>query len=594
MKTFKIFAIIAIASAVFVSCSKDGYWEEGNPSADGIKYTFDKKTLDFTFTPYDSVSQVLVNVARNSAEGAFELPIVTTTNDANISFPDTVVRFADGQLISTFAVNLKEDIAIGESTSLTLEFDSTAYANSSSVFQTSVKIGKEYTYTTLGTAQFTDFFMFSDIYEAELQQSDQNPNVYRLVDPYSAPLKAEEYDTQNGPDPYLKFQILHPGDVIRGTEVTQEGLVYFPDFATGDFEKSYNDEVIMLHPSRFTSMSDESYWLCNRVMQSNEDGTPEIVQLAPYYYMFSVGGWNYTQYDGVVTIYFPNVPIYDFDVEVTYDGRQYDAADNQVILSTISWGSDIAYVRAKLCTEEESNYVQEAIISGKDDNAVKLTESGKQVQFDMVYEENGKYSIVVVGYDAEDNVQNLASTTFKYTGAPGGEAEETFTPQFIGTYQYTQFFANEDGSPYDDEGLVLSVSDSDPNKYRISNVFYGVDFDFVMNPEDGTISFEEQSTGYIAGDIEVLVEDMYAVAPDQFEPSHYENGVFYFSIGYYATGGYGWQGYGTETFTLTANYSGAKTNKSYLVSPWMKNWNKNNKFNSKLKPVKLGKMSIEK
>ena len=164
--------------------------------------------------------------------------------------------------------------------------------------------------------------------------------------------------------------------------------------------------------------------------------------------------------------------------------------------------------------------------------------------------------IVVVTY-AGGEAQDYEYTTFNYTAS--GEVAETWTAAYIGNYTYKYVFCNSDGSPYVDEGLTLYVSDLNENRYKISNVFYGVDFVFQFD-EDGYITFEDQYTGYTdatAGDL--MFCDLNAYYPSNFPTkSYYDNGTFYFNIGFYANDG--WWGYDQsdnnddlETFTLTAN-----------------------------------------
>lgn len=87
--------------------------------------------------------------------------------------------------------------------------------------------------------------------------------------------------------------------------------------------------------------------------------------------------------------------------------------------------------------------------------------------------------------------------------------------------------------------MVLSQSEQNANHYKISEVFYGVDFEFTLN-DDGTITFEDQYTGYTdlsAGD--VMVADVHALYPEDFPTAgYYRDNVLYFNTGYYVEGGF--------------------------------------------------------
>ena len=151
--------------------------------------------------------------------------------------------------------------------------------------------------------------------------------------------------------------------------------------------------------------------------------------------------------------------------------------------------------------------------------------------------------------DVNQEVHYGAATSFTTEEAPE-VIEETWTPQFIGTYTYSVMW------DVDDEGLVLNVSDLNGDRYKIEHWGYDVDFIFEFN-EDGTISVPEQDTGSTYGDY----GSVYVASLDQYfsdydpetDASYYSGGKFYFNVVYYVQAGY--IDYGEETFTLTANYS---------------------------------------
>jgi hypothetical protein len=138
-----------------------------------------------------------------------------------------------------------------------------------------------------------------------------------------------------GPAEFVDFRVLTPGDKIHDTEVTQEGLVYFPSYMTGFYNGSYSAEVWAHHPSTFVKYAAESTWSYSKVVawQDKENCLPGIVQFAPFYYMDGVGGWDNTQADGLVTITFPGYVPSDYSLSLfangmkVVDGKAYPVID---------------------------------------------------------------------------------------------------------------------------------------------------------------------------------------------------------------------------------------------------------------------------
>lgn len=628
MKLYKSLLIAsAIIGGMMISCSDDGYWDKAGTEGfglakDGSTYAFNSDKTNYTYFPADNTenTDVTVTVKRSNTKGAVTLPIVAEFANPDLLSGGESVTFEDGSATAEYVIHIAEDLEIGSSTKAYLSIDTTlvdipyvAFPDSSLIksetathedtltfekqevdyelymarlaeynLSNTVTIEKDYNWESLGTAQFSDAFLFDyNPYNAEIQRAVENPNWFRLVAPYAQGLDDEEYPTQDGAQAYVKFRLLEQGEVVRGTTVDKDDLVYYDDFKTGYYHTSYGAEVWALHPSRFTSMANTDFWTYNAVLKYQDDGTPAIVQLAPYYYMFGVGGWNYTQYDGVITIVFPGVATYDYSAEVEYAGLYTDVTDQQFVLANVSLGPDVDHawvtvVPGKDNVEGAYVMINDGTITEYDPEAdydgtlkyVVVTEDG-QVQIPMVPgSESGKYSIVIFTFDAEGNVidayQEYNYVTFNYTGS--GEAPETWEAAFVGDYVYNLVFTNEDGSPYNDEGLTLYQSSKE--RYKIEHWGYDVDLFFTM-ADDGELTIEEQETGATYGSYGPIYVSTYNdYLGEDYDPetqkSYYADGVFHFNVIYHVAAGYleGW--YGEETFTLT----GRAEAKSHIVAPW--------------------------
>lgn len=120
-----------------------------------------------------------------------------------------------------------------------------------------------------------------------------------------------------------------------------------------------------------------------------------------------------------------------------------------------------------------------------------------------------------------------------------------------GTYTYKNYLTGTD------PGLSMTcVSDADPTAaiYTIGHWFYDVDFSFIWNMEDNTITIPETYTGYTHSSYgKVYVSDLstYTGSATYLPYSYYDksSATFHFMTIYYVSAGY--FGYGDETFAIT-------------------------------------------
>ena len=77
---------------------------------------------------------------------------------------------------------------------------------------------------------------------------------------------------------------------------TEDGIIYYDDFFIGlNYDGDKNQPIYARHPTSFKDISSEhNKWI-----------DAKTAQFAPYYYIQDLGGWNKTQYDGVIVITLP-------------------------------------------------------------------------------------------------------------------------------------------------------------------------------------------------------------------------------------------------------------------------------------------------
>lgn len=550
---FNILFVLAVAVA-FHACGDDAEYTPAEALSNAQVYF--PSTNSATINVSKTQTSFDVTIMRIKTDEAQTVNIVGTGGEGLFTIPSTV-SFAQGESNALITIGYDpEKIEYDTYSTITLKVSDETITTPYGMSEYSFQVGIPAPWTSLGECTFYDNFLFVNSYKAELQQNDLNPNLFRLVDPYSEGLEKEGFTTNGDQSEYVEFTLLKPGDKINDVTITMEDLVYFPAYCTGFYNTSngYNTNVDAHHPSDFTDFQDESYWTFSKVVSYQENGLPAVVQLAPYYYMNGLGGWDNTVYNEVVKIVFPGVADVDYSLSVAYAGKYTSAKDEDagVIAQLTEVGEDLESIRLAVVAGTDVNKAVEGIRNG----AIESVEVGPDAETAMVpfasKPETGVYTLVAVGY-AGNAAQAAASAEFNYTNAPA----ETWTAISTGDYVYTLFFGTED-EPYYDKGLVLYQSDEDPTRYKIEHWGNDVDFIFTYDEATGQVMVEDQEVGYVHAQYgTVFVDDLVDyTGGDKYGYSYFKDGVFHFAVVYYVNDGE--FGFGEETFTLTGNAESTK------------------------------------
>ena len=278
-------------------------------------------------------------------------------------------------------------------------------------------------YSYLGMGTYTDNF-FGGTANVEIWQSNSNSTYYRVVKPYDGITNATG-SSYTGAD-YLDLIVMQPGATLGDITITKSDLVLFDGIYTGEHNSTYDADIWIYHPFVFTSLHEESYWTYNKVLSYQDSGIPSQIQLAPYYYMDGVGGWNNTQYNGVVTIKFPGVELPDpYFVSVTCDNTNLSnltKADKLKFHATFgNNGSAESYINTIVVLNE-----QKSKIVAKGDLEYTTFPAGGQVSVDYEYGldtiQPGNYYATVAYFDWENgwtiNSSYLKAMTVKSSNVP--------------------------------------------------------------------------------------------------------------------------------------------------------------------------------
>ncbi len=479
---------------------------------------------------------ITVNLSHTDATGFYNVP--------------ASVSFAQGESEATINVTYNpDDVNYDESHRDTITITSTDYTTvyGSSSYAFSAMMPSPY--VSLGKGTLSDgFFGFTTT--VTVYQNQEQKNTFRIFNGY------DPVDDGNQ-DEYLQFTILKPGDVVAGQTVQAENIVFYEDYNTGYHHPTYDADVLVCHPYGFNSTKDQANWSYNRVVAYQADGTtPGEVRLAPFYYMDGVGGWNYTQNDGIITIIFPGYEQKDHSLEISYLGRLTNTNDEDFAQVALTLGEDVESVRYGITeVDGDANALYEAIIADPD----SYPEVTSSTTVNCPLSQTGKYYFVGVAY-AEGKEVNAVAETIRFTSSH--DFAPSFEPVGTGTFTYTQYWEG------DDEGLTISKA-SDGNLYRISHWGGDVNFDFTWDPSTNKCQVGEQFIGTQYSNYgDVFVSDVPTYDPEESSYEEYpctynpDTKTFTFTLVYYVSAGY--LAKGAETFTVDwGNVAAAPAKKSF-------------------------------
>ena len=285
MKYIKsLFSILMVLSlCVFTSCEQEN---------EGAIYHADNQGLSFTFNSFEFSAPannpiISVPVYRAEAGEAFTSSITVSADASGIVAPANV-SFAAGEKETTIDINLGEELGVGVIASITITLNE-ADASVGGVAETEITAYKEYVFESLGMGTFQDNFFFGKVYNVEIQKA-QGFDRYRVMDPYKEGLTNDDGELGNWIAlgtrcPYIEFWETGEGD-----------LVMFNNYAIGaNYQAVASQPIRAYHASSFSGTTPDF----------SKKVDSKTYQLAPYYYINGLGGWNYTEYDGVVVITLP-------------------------------------------------------------------------------------------------------------------------------------------------------------------------------------------------------------------------------------------------------------------------------------------------
>ena len=472
MKLNKFFlGLLGLSAMVMTSCSdSDDYQWASITGGDQVYFS---NTLPTTLNLSMSETKFTIPVNRVTTTNAATVNISLTSDDNFLSAPSSV-SFPAGASTADLVVTYDPQ-ALGYDNfkkavfKITDESQTNAYGYSTY----SISAGIPSPYKSLGKGVYLDDYYFGASSSVTIMQNQENKNAYRIMAPYKS--------ITGGGDDYLEITLLQPGNKVGDVTITQSGLVLFKSFNTGYHHSTYDADIWIHHPSAFKSLQNESSWLYSKVIAYKEDGTPGQIQLAPYYYMDGVGGWNATQGDGNIVITFPGYAPKDMSAEIEYLGVLTDVTGAASAAVNLTFGADVADARAIVVSADaDADAVADAIAAG-DVEAIPVTEGTNYVAIGEGL--TGKLMVVLVILD-EGAVKNVSTINFEYYGGGVNPWESLGIGLFTDDLVYPLF--TEDGSSATYE-VEIEANTDEPGIYRLVDP-YGASHPYYQYAESYTKS----------------------------------------------------------------------------------------------------------
>ena len=522
----KILGLLILGALIAFGCNKEKEYEPAQPES-GAQYFFPVGT-PLLYTIAESTTGFDFTIKRIVKDAAASVTIAVTDTSKTVysaGFADILLNFAAGENEATITLPVDPTkYELGDKIGLDIEIteETTVYAPSA----LHVEFELPEPWVTLGKdASFSDSY-WGDETAVEVQQNNVKPDQFRIVNPFDAMAKNAGVTIPEAVHAdFLNFKILHAGDQVGDITVSEagEGLIVFEEVCTGAFNSSYGAYVYFTHPWEFQSTSAEASWSHNKVLswQDEEHTLPAQVQFAPWYYMYGVGGWNYSQYDGVSILTFPGVVIADYSTEVEYTGL-FNKKDGSIdAIANVTLGEDVDYVKVALVpgdaddsydsalddalelilSEEESESVvvlkmsETKPVEGVDEDDEPITLHVGEVRIPMPEEIAEFYSFVVVPFNAEDEPSNLDISydvfQFKDFGISLTLAEPETDDEGNGHITATLEFGEDTEAAF----AVVAPGKDQAALYAALNLILSGDDSVKLVEEPGDVTFDLESEG---------------------------------------------------------------------------------------------------
>lgn len=466
MKTLKnIFYFLAAASLVgFTSCSDD----DATTSLKGAQIFFSTESPS-TVEIEKGQSSVQLSIERMNATEAISIPLYSTDESGLFSMP-TEVSFNAGETSAKATINFSFD-ALTTDVSYPLQITIGDSENTSPYGLSTYSFNIIYPapYTSLGSAQYTEdlltavYGIGNDTFPVEIQQSDENPGVYRLKNLYNVNSPffqlysfSDGYGTTS--DYYITIDCSNPDAVTIAEQPLGFTLEGYGEIKVKSVEPGTFKEGVITFPTEGLALN----------IPSVSDNYP-------------------TNGSGLFKVVLPGASdVAAPAVTVAYKGSFIDAASNKsnavldFTLNETATSYKFAVVEGNITKDEAA--IEET--AGKIvDGSLESTEGTASGSVLYPLAVSGTFTVVAVPFNAEGESGATAAAAFIYSADGAPDIVQ------VQTGNYTVHIADaEDGY---DCPLTLTAGDGF-NEFVLDGLFGFTGYAFIgeYDPTSLTITFD--------------------------------------------------------------------------------------------------------
>lgn len=495
MKRLAYISLAFFATAALFSCTEKSTYEPG-PQASGAQYYFSSDQATSVNISHTTQS-VSIDVFRVETGSASTATVSVVDESGLISSASSVTaNFAAGsnKATLTFPITPSDwEFAKNYPVNFTIFDESTPYGKS--------ELTVTYKYPTplksLGKAQLTENYFTGQTFTPQVYQSEIDPNEYHIQKFMGA--KSED----------LIIHVTKAGDKFGNVSFTQAGLVYFDDAWSGITYADVNSNgkpdqhIDVCHPAGFKSYStDESKWAGSKVVLFQDNGIPAIVEIAPFYYISGLGGWDQTQTPANITIIFPGYEPKDYAVEANYAGLFTESDGTVYGEASVTLGADLEGGVAVIVPGADEDAIAAGIEKLVSDEAVAF--DGSTVRVPLPKDVQTGFYTIVVGGVADGVVQEVDAVPFYYQGGP---LDWDWLLSEWKAYDYNLTERVVEGDPYE-----MTITKVDDTHIKIGNLWgTEAEFDAVVDFDAMTITIPGYQFAFTASNVK---GDLYFVAVD--------------------------------------------------------------------------------
>ena len=495
MKRLAYISLAFFATAALFSCTEKSTYEPG-PQASGAQYYFSSDQATSVNISHTTQS-VSIDVFRVETGSASTATVSVVDESGLISSASSVTaNFAAGsnKATLTFPITPSDwEFAKNYPVNFTIFDESTPYGKS--------ELTVTYKYPTplksLGKAQLTENYFTGQTFAPQVYQSEIDPNEYHIQKFMGA--KSED----------LIIHVTKAGDKFGNVSFTQAGLVYFDDAWSGITYADVNSNgkpdqhIDVCHPAGFKSYStDESKWAGSKVVLFQDNGIPAVVEIAPFYYISGLGGWDLTQNPANITIIFPGYEPKDYAVEANYAGLFTESDGTVYGEASVTLGADLEGGVAVIVPGADEDAIAAGIEKLVSDEAVAF--DGSTVRVPLPKDVQTGFYTIVVGGVADGVVQEVDAVPFYYQGGP---LDWDWLLSEWKAYDYNLTERVVEGDPYE-----MTITKVDDTHIKIGNLWgTEAEFDAVVDFDAMTITIPGYQFAFTASNVK---GDLYFVAVD--------------------------------------------------------------------------------